>query len=389
MTSLRSSVVAIVSALLLALATACDDRPATPAPELAWTEVQLPLPDGGRGRIAVRDAVHCAGTWYVVGAVFSPLGQSRPAAWRSRDATTWTPLAVHPSSYWGRRNVLESVACHDGEVAMVGSRAGGAHGNPRVSTWRQLPDGSIADVESPFELYGGPRAVNVGRIVAGVPGWLIVGNRTTGAAVWLSADAQSFQIIEGEAALSDDDSHDTHALDAVFDGTSWSVVGGVQVRGRVARVPLAWASSDGSRWRRQDVPYGEESAELQRVALVDGRLLAVGIRGDRFAAWHRGAEEWEAGASFGDPDAEGGSARYVRSLTAAGALVLATVSDGEHYALWASPDAGERWSDVQTPVSPSTAGEHGLVARTGAGKVVLLSDDGEAGRVWLSDLPGS
>ena len=89
---------------------------------------------------------------------------------------------------------------------MVGAKSGGAHGNPRVTTWYRRDDGVFTDVVAAFELYGGPLAVTVGRIAGGPDGWLIAGARTSGAAVWLSDDATDFRLVDGDPALSSDDS---------------------------------------------------------------------------------------------------------------------------------------------------------------------------------------
>ena len=54
-----------------------------------WHALALPMPAGPTGRLMLRDAVACAGRWYVVGAVGGADGATRPAAWTSTDARTW------------------------------------------------------------------------------------------------------------------------------------------------------------------------------------------------------------------------------------------------------------------------------------------------------------
>ena len=211
--------------------------------------------------------------WYVVGGVFpaDPTADSRPAAWSSPDGKTWTSLRLDPQGYWAERAVFSSVACRAGEIAMVGAKSGGAHGNPRVTTWYRRDDGVFTDVVAAFELYGGPRAVSVGRIAGGPDGWLIVGARTSGAAVWLSDDATDFRLVDGDPALSSDDSIDTLARDEVYDGHGWTVVGSASVTGRLPRVPMAWTSPDGESWHREDVPESDGFTDLERVIQVPRR----------------------------------------------------------------------------------------------------------------------
>lgn len=378
-----------IGAVLLLIVAACTDAEKEPPAvlTLAWAETSLPVPDGQRGRVAVRDAVRCDGQWYVVGAVFSGPHESGPAAWSSPDGRSWTSLVMRPRGYWAKRNVIYSVACRQGEVAMLGAKEGGAHGNPRVSTWRALPDDSFESVTAPFELYGGPHAVNVGRLAAGPPGWLIVGNRFSGAAVWTSRDAREFRLVDDDPALRRDAELDTFAVDAAYAEGAWTAVGGAQRPGRVARVPMAWVSTDGLAWRRMKVPYDEKFAELQRVAPIADGLLAVGVIGDRFGTWHESGGRWRAGARFGNIDQDVSAAPFVSALAVAGQQVVAVVSDGDQYALWASPDAGAHWSPFDTPTQPRTAGEQILVARTSGNEVLLLADDAKSGRLWLAALP--
>ena len=380
---------AVLAALLLggcsAGSSGSSDDPADPAPaRLAWREVQLPVPPGPVGRVAVRDATSCGGTWYVVGAVLGEDGASRPAAWTSDDGSTWRSLPAVGSEYWPQRQILTSVACRDGRIAAIGAKSGGAHGLPRTSSWYQRPDGTLVDVPAGMELYGGPSAVSVNRIAAGPAGWLISGNRRTGAAVWASADATDFRLVDDDPQLSSDDGHQTTALDEVHDGTAWALVGRAAVPGRLGPVPLAWTSSDGTRWLREPVPAGDRQyADLQRVAATGRGLVAVGIRGERFGAWTRRDDRWQLGKAFGalDPDRRG--APFVSGLAATADGAVVSVSDGTRFRLWAQ-DASGRWRPVATPTRPTATGDAQLTVAATPDDVLLLSDDGTSGRVWLA-----
>lgn len=378
----------IVTALLAVLVLSGCTTQAEPTPEgpqrVAWQRMTLPMPPGPEGRVAVRDAVRCQDEWYVVGGVFGDDGESRPAGWRSRDGRTWTPLRFKPRWFWAHRNVLSSVACRDGQVSMVGGKSGGAHGNPRVSTWYPRDDGVFTDVIAAFELYGGPRAVNVGRIAAGDPGWMIVGNRMSGAAVWKSEDATEFTLIDSDPQLASDDSTDTSGRDVVYAAGSWTVVGSGLVKGNVAQAPFAWISSNGESWQRQQVPHGKGYADLQRVIGYGKDVLAAGIDGQTFAVWQRGGGRWKRLGGFGKLDASGSASPFVSGLTVAGKGVVAAVSDGTDYGLWASLN-GKRWREVTVPVVPTTGGERVMTAVGSDTQLLLLADDGKAGTAWLAD----
>ncbi len=330
----------------LALLGACASVPGN-----AWTELSLP----GPGTRMLRDAVACGGHWYVVGGRAGPDGETSPAAWDSTDGRAWRSLTLAPlpDSYYGPRSILTAVACAHGRIAAVGSRSGGVHGNPRVSTWYQRPDGSLAEAAAPFEMYGGETAVGVGRITGGPAGFLIAGNRSSGAAAWLSADGTSFRLFENAPGLAGAFARDGSVLDGHY-----LLVGGL--RG----APAAWTSADGTSWQRAGVPDEDGYEELHRVVRLGARLIAVGPRGDTFGAWR--GPEWVAVGRFGKPDATG-----LRSLAAAGGRLYAAAGD-----LWRSVDGGRSWLTVTTP-----RGAEPLSAVAGhEDQVLLIGGD----RAWLA-----
>lgn len=356
-----------------------DPRPVRPA----WHEVTLPVPPGPAGRVAVRDATACDGTWYVVGAVLGPDGASRPAAWRSRDGNTWEPMALAPSAFYARRAILSSVGCRGDRVAAIGSRSGGAHGNPRITSWYQRPDGTLVDMRATFELYGGPEAVSVRRIEAGPEGWLIVGNRLGGGAAWVSRDASDFRIIDHDPALSSDDQDKTSALDQVPDGAGWTVVGRVETPGRVAPAPLAWTSPDGEHWTRQPVPAATRGfADLERVVSGRDGLLAAGLRDRRFGTWQRTGARWTAGDTFGSFAADLSAPPFVSGLVERDGTVVAAVSDGSRFRVWAR--SGGRWRQVVVPTQTRSTGDTQVTVAADDHDLLLVSDDGTSGRVWVT-----
>lgn len=376
-----------VAALLLGalVVAACDDATTTPGklrPD--WHGVALPAPPGPGGRLAVRDAASCDGHWFLVGGVIGPDGTSRPAAWSSDDAHTWRAMSLAPRSYYARRAVLSSVACRGDRVAAVGARSGGAHGNPRVTSWYQRTDGVLVDMPATFELYGGPEAISVRHVAAGPDGWLIAGNRVSGAAVWFSRDATDFALDDHDPALSSDPGHATSALDQVHDGSRWTVVGRVETPGRIAPTPLAWTSSDGRTWTRQPVPSGTEGfADLERVVRDGDDLVAVGLRDQGFGVWRRSGDRWSVGPAFGSFAMDVTGAAYVTGLAAHGDTLVTAVSDGAQFRVWAGPGTGP-WTRVAVPAEPVSSGDTRLTVVGGDQGVLLLSDDGTSGQVWLA-----
>lgn len=350
-----------------------------------WSAAELPVPDGAPGRVAVRDAVHCGDVWWVVGGVVldqpSETQDARPAAWRSTDGTTWEALPVTATTYWGRRAVLAGVACSGGAVVAIGARSGGAHGNPRVTTFFEK-DGGLDDQSAPFNLYGGATATNVGPITGADPGWLVTGNRISGPAVWHSTDGRDFTIEEDVPGLADEEGFTSLAQAGAWDGEQWVVVGGGNAAGTLDREPVEWTSPDARAWERHEVPGSDGFDDLERVVATDQGLVGLGLRGDRFGAWLRDDGGWDAASDFGSIPEESRSSPFVASLVSGGSGLWATTSDGSAYALWHS-DAGDEWSEVSLPATPpETAGEHVLAVAAHDDEVVLLADDGEGGRVW-------
>jgi len=366
---------------------ACD-ADADPAPlEPQWHEAALPDPSGPPGRIALRDAVNCGGVWTAVGGVFlaepTETRDSQPAAWRSSDGVTWAALDVTATTYWGRRAILSTVACANGQVVALGARSGGAHGNPRVTSFFEK-NGGLDDQRAVFNLYGGDTATNVGPITGADPGWLITGNRVSGPAVWHSTDGRDFAIEEDVPGLADEEEFTSLAQAATWDGDHWVVVGGGNERSTLDREPLVWVSPDATSWERDEVPGTKDFDDLERVIAVDDDLVALGLRGDGFGVWRREAGDWSMGEAFGVLADDAHASPFVSSLVSGDRGLWATTSDGATYALWHSTD-GDEWAPVASPVAgPETGGERILTVAAHDETVLLLAADGTGARLWWS-----
>ncbi|AEV81526.1 hypothetical protein ACWT_0513 [Actinoplanes sp. SE50] len=333
--------------LVISMLAACSARPAAPA----WTRITLP----GGERATLRDAAACGDRWYVVGAV--PDGDdTRPAAWSSPDTVTWTPVtfAPLPDSFYGPHEVISTVACAGDRVTMLGGAPGGAHGNLRISTWRRLPDGRMAENPAPFATYGGDTAVDTEHLAAGPAGFAVAGNRSSGAAAWLSPDGAGFRLFENAPGLA---GPGTAARDAVPLPTGgWAVLG--SRNGHAA----AWITVDGSRWTGDDPPAAGGFTELQR-GIPDGAdLLAIGPHDRRLAVWRRHDGTWSALGDFGT------APTGVASLTRANGRFIAA-GDG----LWSSVDA-RRWRAVDVPENiVAVAGRDRLLLAVAAGTLYVTT----------------
>jgi hypothetical protein len=375
-------------------------HPSAGPTEPAWRAVTLPA--AGAGRVEVRDVAACPGHWYAAGGYLLSDGSTRPALWTSTDAQRWASVPIRPSSVYGPTQLLSAVACRGGEVAAVGSTAGGAHANPRVSTWFSS-GGRLDEVPAPFELYGGPDAIGVGRIAAGPTGWLITGtwwdaNRQPGAAVWFSPDGRSFRRVDADPALESDTRGLTTAVDAaggavgpgapLGNGSAapgFTVVGNTITPGSrtAARDPVVWTSPDGLSWRRVSVPASAEDEAPERVVSYGGGVLAVGERGGGFGAWLGTGGRWRPVGRFGR-FAGTDTAPLVTGLAVGAAQrAYALLGDGTRYRLWASADLAS-WTELALPATVPVGGQR-LVSLTGTGgRLLLAAEDGSATRVWTA-----
>ncbi|MFC4150271.1 hypothetical protein ACFO0M_28800 [Micromonospora mangrovi] len=381
------AVLGLVAVLLAGCRASGHAAPTSPEPARpAWQSVTLPVPPGAPGRLLLRDATACAGRWFVVGALVDAAGVTRPAAWTSADAVGWTPLRPVPRSPYGAENVLTAAGCRDGRLAAVGGRSGGVHGNPRISTWRQSGDGSLVEVPAEFEVFGGPDAVNVGRIAGGPRGWLISGNRSTGAAAWLSADGSDFRLVSGVPGLAADGAGRPWVSDGVATGSGWLLAGSVLSSGRTGSDPVVWRSADGLTWRRAVLSVAATDEDLQRVVRLGERVVAVGRRGDGLGAWLGDGGAWRAGGGFGGAGTDRPGRVWASAAVAGG--VLAVVAGGATGAGWFSRD-GVAWSSVTLPVAVPARSDRTVAVAGGDASALLLVDDGTGAQVWRADGPWS
>ncbi|MGH3648496.1 MAG: hypothetical protein ACRDTM_15140, partial [Micromonosporaceae bacterium] len=190
--------------------------------------------------------------------------------------------------------------------------------------------------------------------------------------------------IDSDPQLASDPRTDTAAIHLVYAGGGWTVVGSAQLDGRVAKTPMAWTSSDGATWRRQQVPYGDSYEDLQRVAGYGDGLVAVGLRGNAYGVWHRTGDRWRRGATFGGFDSDGKAAPFVSGLAVWQRGLVVGVSDSAKHRLWHSPD-GTSWREVTPPAKVGVGGEKVMSMATAGSTLVLLTDNADGSTVWLTD----
>lgn len=374
----------VVAGALAVLVAAGLGGDAVPGPQPRWSAVRL----AGAG-VAVRDVLRCGGRWYLLGLV-----RGAPGVWRSADGVAWRRARTAAVTYYGHRQALYAGGCHRGRLVALGAQVGGAHGNPRTSSWYERADGTVAEVLGAVELYGGPRSVGVSRIAGGATGSVVVGDwlgssGRVGGAVWWARGAAGFGRLPDSAAVAGGPGEQTTTADVTAVPGGWLAVGSRYVLAGPAlrREPVAWYSADGRTWRRERVVAPDGRQSLERVVPTVRGAVAVGADGDRYAAWRRESGGWQRIGGFG-AGGEHGTAG-VRSLAALpGGGLLATVPGKGRMGLWWSAD-GARWRRIAVPATVSARGETRLLAAGDGRAVVVAADDGHRVRLWQAPLPAT
>jgi hypothetical protein len=345
---------------------------------LTWADTGLPVPDGERA--VVRAATWCAGRWVVVGATATADDRTRPAVWTSTDARHWQTTPLHPGhDFYTAREILGSVACSRGRLGVLGAKSGGAHGMPRTATWHELPDGSLAAVRAPLQLFGGSESVAVATVAGGPAGYLIAGTRTTGAAVWRSADGATFRLYDGAPGLSSTSRLRTQATSALPYRDGWLVAGeATEADGRLRGV--TWTGDRGGPWERLELPGGTTVTTAERLVAASGGPDAAGLLDDGFGLWELRNGSWSLAERFGSSDPDGSAASYVSGLADADGRLAATYSDGGGFRLW----VGE---DVPMPTEVTVDGGRTATIAAHGRHLLLLTDDERSGRAWLTTVP--
>ncbi|MDE9366609.1 hypothetical protein PZ938_13430 [Luteipulveratus sp. YIM 133132] len=379
----------VAAAVAVVLVAGCSGGP-TPTPSATSPQVVAGwrrLPDPAPGA-RVRAAVEIGGRTLVVGSV--PSGDGRtPAAWTTTNGQQWQRISTRPVTPYGSLADLVMVARDGDRVAAFGQAYGGAHSNPRPTTWTlDLTEATPAFVEheQSFTLLGGEDAIGVTALSARpAGGFLLTGDWTArtgryGAAVWTAQDGVTWTRRADAAGLASAPGEQTTARGATAGPGGFVVVGSALGSGVPPSQPLTWTSPDGVSWRRHALPVPEslkQDGAVASAASCDavGCLVAGSSQGSaqRPIRW-----TVDQGGHPTRPAAVGPPAGLTQATAiqrvGPSAYVLETV---DHVLrLEEIPGTGATARSVLLPVR-SRQGALGVVA----GRLLLAATDG----LWLRD----
>lgn len=248
---------------------------------------QLPLPPG-----ALRlSQVTAAGDQLLVSGQRGSGDAAPPGLWRGDTSGTWTSVRLAPVTYYGRRAELFRVVSDGQQVVALGRRIGGAHGNPRVTSWTGTLD-KVSETEQPFELFGGPNAISVSDLALDAHGAVALGawaahGEPSGITLWRQRGTtwQRFDRLPGLASQVTVVGSDLTSPGAIaVRGGEAVVVGRTVHLGGGVRLQATFWQQVGQTWAPLTLP-SDSDAQARAVACGHEVCTVVGSSSGMLAAW--------------------------------------------------------------------------------------------------------
>jgi hypothetical protein len=359
--------VGVVLVLAVALLTGGCTGPATPS----WQVVTPP------GMIPSALFAGPAGTFVA--------GQAAPGTapvLDRRDGDDWRSVPATAATGYGQVATFVAGATDPaGRIVLLGTATGGAHLNPRWTTWIGDAAGLVEEPQTP-ETFGGWDAGGVTTVVdaaepAIVGAWSVDGG-ATGVAVWRHR-ASAWVREPSPAVFVGSPPATTESATAAAAVGATTVIVGLQtdLAGGAVRQRAEFWWSDGGTWSRTDLDTSGADSAATDVACSDAECLVVGRQDGVLAAWRvsgsGGSDIRVEPVALPDRpvDHYTGHPRVARD----GPLVVIAVGAGSE--LFTGTD-GRTWTSVPTP-----AGDvRGLVVHDGT-ILLLLRDGSGAQQVYL------
>lgn len=214
-----------------------------------------------------------------------------PGLWHGDVTGAWQRVRLAPATYYGRRAELFRVVADGQRVVALGRRIGGAHGNPRVTSWTGTLD-ELRETEQPFELFGGPDAISVSDLALDAHGGVALGSwaphgEASGVTVWRQRGTgwQRFDRVPGlvsQVTVVGSDLTTPGAI-AVRDGEPVVVGWTVHLGGGVRLRATFWQPT-GEVWQPVTLP-SDGDAQARALACGASVCTVAGSSSGRLAVW--------------------------------------------------------------------------------------------------------
>lgn len=278
---LSAGVVLVVVAV--AVLVACRTSDPGPAEEPRWVRAELPVALEPVALLVVDDRL-------VVAAQAADLPNPRLL---TGEGERWREIPIAPVSYYGDRALWVDLVAVGATIHAIAARSGGAHGNPRWSTWRGTLDGVDELPEQPMETFGGWGAGGLAGIAVsdGVP--LILGSRAgdepgLDIELWLPDGENWVEQSSAGTALAATGDVQPVPTDLIAAATGLMITGLTQrlSDGEVRVSAAVWtAPGAAGPWLRIDLPAAGDIASAQTAMCDADGCLVLGSGDAGVLAW--------------------------------------------------------------------------------------------------------
>jgi hypothetical protein len=302
-----------------------------------------------------------------------------------RDGADWRSILATAATGYGQvATFVQGAANPAGRILLLGTATGGAHLNPRWTTWIGDAAGLVEEPQT-METFGGENAGGITAVTYGaepaIVGSWSVDAGVTGVAVWRHRGPTWVRELSPPVFVGSPPAAIESATAATAVGARTVIVGlQTDLAGGAVRQRAEFWWSDGGTWSRTDLDTSGADSAATDVTCSDAECLVVGRLDGALAAWR--VSEWGVSSNRRDPvervalpdrpvDHYTGHPRVARD----GPLVVMAVGAGSELLTGAD---GRTWTSVPTPARDV----RGLIVHDGT-ILLLLREGSGAQQVYL------
>ncbi len=299
------------------------------------------------------------------------------------DHGAWSSVPLQPKSYYAYRARWRSVITDGRQIFAFGDAPGGAHSNPRWTTWAGTVD-RVREYPQLFETFGGWGAGGLTGMTMYREKPLIIGSWSSenvglDVAVWSAHGTNWLRHSSSGTALASN-KRALNIIRAVGEDSDGLVLSGAITRlgdGEVSLEPALWRrNASSSSWVRVDLP-ASGAGEATGVRCGESSCLAAGYVDGQLAVWSVGDQGAKSADGLPEVSMSSDSVALVGPPGSQDPSVLAT-SDRHSLILTEGSDG---WSQTHGPAGIATAW-----ALAGGRTYVMTTQPGGESALWAGEL---